>query len=135
MKKLLFMCAFLVGFSCKVFAESPDRKFNRPGTWNREAIGFSSYTAAATTFVTVTTQPATDLLRISVTNPGVSSFIEVYDGRVSTSAAGVKFLGRFDTTGKYQWYEGIGISSGIMVHNAGTTPAGVQIQYREHDFR
>ncbi len=136
MKKLLFfVCGIVFGFSALVRSESVSRKFPRPDSWVRESVGFSSYIAAVTTNVTLSTQPAIDFLGISVTNPGTSSFIDVYDGRVSTSAAGVVYKGRYDTTSKYEWDRGIAISSGLMIHNAGSPPAGVQIHYREHDYR
>lgn len=135
MKKFLFILSLILGSYVYVNAEIPDQYVPRPGQFVSQAVHISSNINSGSTAVEVSTQVGTQLYGISVNNPGTSSTVELYDGRVSTSAAGIRKLGTFNTTSTNFFPFWVGISSGILAHNTGNPPADVSIIYSEKNRR
>jgi len=81
--------------------------------------------------VQVSTFPAI-LKGITVNTNGTASFLEVFDSKMSTTAAGIQRIGTFDTTvSKSLILYDLYCSSGILINNRGTTPASITLYYRE----
>lgn len=134
MKKLFVALVFVVS-SYTLKAEMPDQYVPRPDAFYSMAIHISSNINSGSTAVAISTQVGTQLYGISINNPGTSSTVELYDGRVSTSAVGIRKLGTFNTTASKFFPFNVGISSGIMAHNTGNPPADVSIIYSEKNRR
>lgn len=95
----------------------------------------SSYTITITSGNFQISSRAFTLDMISVTNPGSSSFVEVWD-TLNTTGTG-KYLGKFDTTAKHDFMQGIygiKITSEVVAYNQGSTPAGIKFFYRRTTF-
>ena len=121
MKRFLFFAFFLFGFNAVARAEI-----------DYYDVSCDSFTSAYSTSTSVTVSSyAYALDMIQVTNPGSSSFVEVWDWRGSTGTG--KYLGYFDTTAKFNYQFGIygvKLSTDITFHNQGDTPAGIKFYWR-----
>ena len=136
MRKLFLSIGII--FSCYAFshAASASRSLPGPGTFATESLYISSNTGIYSSSMTVEVSSQVGFFRgVTVNTPGISSFVEIWDGQESTITTTARKIARLDTTSKIAMNYDIQYSSGLIIFNQGTTPADITIIYREKDFR
>jgi hypothetical protein len=122
MKKLLPVLAIFLGVMFVSHARADGD--GTAGFIGREKVWRDSSTASTDLNVCIATTPIKMVLKkIVVNNPGTSSYIEIFDGSISSQTAVRKF--RLDTTSHKSPEYMMGLSSGLIYNNIGSPPADV----------
>lgn len=141
MKKISLASFILLAFMGKAFAEFPPAATPPIEEFVSEAVYQSTFSASANpvdvnginTSVIISSLAVSNasLHTVNVTAAGTSSFLELWDCQVSTNDARCRLIASIDTTAKVSYLFDVHCSSGLKMHNRGTTPAAIQISYRE----
>lgn len=132
MKKLLLSLSilFIAGIvSATQWDFTGQKNPNSPNMHVSEAVYISSNTATAESVVISSAYPAV-LHTITVNKGGTSSFLDIWNTKVSSLAVGAVPVAKFDTTVENSYTFDIYLSSGLLYYNHGTVPADITITYR-----